>query len=164
MSKTETQEEKEAFTAEIMVKLNQKDDESNWGTLLLSLAFLASLVFLSLLLAACLLPRADPISHTHMHKHAPVGQLQFQSQNILHMATFSPPSPRLFSSCSLSLSPRILLSLVLSKYSDSHGHSHKHSPEHEAHTDSCACTDRRRDGKVVILQDAGENRGRVGKE
>ena len=40
---------------------------SNWGTLLLSLAFLASLDFFSLLTAACLLPRAEPISFTHTH-------------------------------------------------------------------------------------------------
>lgn len=97
------------FTPEIMIKLNYRDDESNWGTLLLSLAFLASLVLRSLLSAACLLPRADPISHTRTHgsscRHTrtPVGQLQSQCQNIIHMAISSPPPPpppRILSSCS----------------------------------------------------------------
>lgn len=154
-----------------MGKQNWKHDESNWSTLLLSLVFLASLGFLSLLWAACLLPRADPISHTHTCTHT-----HYLSHTHAHRSATVPKHPPhgyiqspgllVFSPLvlSLSLSPPFLLSLVLSKYPDSHGHSHKHSPEHKAHTDSCACTDRRRDGKVVILQDAGEYRGRVGKE
>lgn len=109
-------------------KLNQRDDESNWGTLLLSLAFLAAFVLLSFLSAAFLLPRADPISHTHKHTPChtrnPVGQLQSQYQNIIHMAISSPPPPRLLS---FSFTTSRLVKVA---HAHSHGHSHKHSPQH----------------------------------
>lgn len=128
-----------------MIKLNWRDDESNWGTLLLSLAFLASLVFLSLLSAFCLLPRADPISHantdtllvTHTHsrrsatlpmpKHHPHG----------HILSPSSSSPVLLFSLLLYLSSCQSTTCTLT-WSLTHTNTH---PSTGAHTDSCACTD-----------------------
>lgn len=80
---------------------------------------LASLVFLSFFSAACLRPRADPISHTLPVTHAlPGGQLQSQHQNIIHMAMSSPPPLLLTLSFA---TPR----LVRAARARSHGHSHK---------------------------------------
>lgn len=149
MNNREAKEEKDMFTPEIMIKLNWRDDESNWGTLLLSLAFLASLVFLSLLSAFCLLPRADPISHTHTdtllvtHTHSRRSATVPMPKHHPHGHILSPSS----SSPVLVLSPS--LPLVLSKYHmHTHmvTHSHKHSPTHRR-THWLLCMHRRRDGK-----------------
>lgn len=135
MRKTETEEEKDMFQPEIMIKLNYRDDERNWGTLLLVLAFLPSLVFFSFLSAACLLPRADPISHTltrthsasHTHsrrsatvpmpKHHPHGHVQSPSSS----------SPLLSFSLSCSFTASRLVKVA---HAHSHGRSHMHSPRH----------------------------------
>lgn len=106
-------------------------------------------------------------THSPLHTHTPVGQLQSQCQNIIHMAILNPPPPhRLFSSCSLSLSlPFSFTTSRLVKVAHAHSHGHSHKPLTPARTHWLLCMHRqtvRWEG--LILQDAGEKRGRVGKE
>lgn len=90
--------------------------------------------------------------HTHHHTRGPVGQLQFESQNILHMAISSPPLLLVVYSL-LVLSPSPSLPFVLSSMCRlTWSVVETLTRNLDAHTNSCAHTDRQRGGKGLFCR------------